>query len=107
KSDPRPATGVPHTQGQTLRHAATARYPRGPPPGMGMTRRSAGPSPAAPAGPAGPGGRSGTAEVEGELGAITQAQLAEHAGDVVLDGALGDVQPGGDLPVGRADRDQP
>lgn len=37
-----------------------------------------------------------------EGGAVVDAELGEDVLDVVVDGALGDVQPGGDLPVGQA-----
>src|SRR5882757_9930974 len=53
------------------------------------------------------GGKGGSEvavdHVQGQLGAVPQAQFAQGAGDVVLHGALGDEQLGGDLPVGRAE----
>src|SRR4029453_18251663 len=41
------------------------------------------------------------------VGRLGEAELLEDLGDVGLHGAFGDVQPGGDGPVGHALGDQP
>ncbi len=40
------------------------------------------------------------------LGAVAQAELAQHAADVCLDGFLGDHEPGRDFRIGQALGDQ-
>ena len=42
----------------------------------------------------------------GELGAARGVELGEEAGDVPFDGAVADEQPGADLAVGEALRDE-
>src|SRR3954468_3406103 len=36
---------------------------------------------------------------QGRLGPVPRAELGQDVGDVVLDGAFGEEEPGGDLPV--------
>lgn len=43
--------------------------------------------------------------VDGGLGAVAQAEAVENAGDVVLHGALAQVEPSGDLSVVQPGRD--
>ena len=44
---------------------------------------------------------------DGDLGAVTQAESGEDAGDVAFDGCLAEVEAGGDLGVGQPRRDKP